>query len=301
MEHIVIVAGVSPSNAECIERLHLHSVVVGTATHRIHADVIMSSARELQALPATAGHWLMRSPSHAEAGNIGESCRFLFTAVRETHFVCEPEILWQNTWYDTDHLEYAVIVQYKAVKPMLGIGKLLRLMLCLCGTQCSPEKFRKIGAITQLLHYAVHGIVVLSNEEHMGTSHIPDRGGRSHIRDSGAIRDGAPSPAVAEALLEAGVCHERYTAGGSDMYVLGSVTKNSSGTRILALPQVQAKPWRNVTSFWVGQSRGGRSEAATAKRMAKRQQRGHPYELPRRPHQLWQREYRTGDEVSPSL
>ena len=186
-------------------------------------------------------------------------------------------------------------MRYTATKPMLGIGKELRLMLCLCGSQCSPEKFRKNGAIKQLLHYVVHGIVVLPNEEHMGTSHIPDRGDRSHIRDSGAIRDGAPSLAVAEALREAGVCHERYTAGGSDMYALGSSTQNS-----LALPQVQAKQWRNVTTFWVGQSRGGRSEKSTAARMVKRQQRGNPYESPRRPQQLWQRDYMTGRDVSPS-
>ena len=204
MEHIIIVAGLSPSNFECVEFLHLNAVVVGTATARLRPGEMMEHASQLQNLPATAGHWLRRSPGHADAGDIGENCRFLFTAVRATHFVSEPEILWESKWYDEEHLEHAVIVQYQAHKPMLGIGTRMRLMLCLCGEHCSAQEFRESGAIEKLQQHAIHGIVVLSNED------------RSDIRDCGGSRDGAPSTAVDEALLADGVCFERHSAGGSD-------------------------------------------------------------------------------------
>jgi hypothetical protein len=100
----------------------------------------------------------------------------LFTAVRETHFARPPEILWRKKWYGTNHLEYAVIVQYQSIKPMMGIGTKLRLMLVLSGAQCSASIFRKIGAIAELKKYAVHGIVVLGNEER-GCDHLRRQGG----------------------------------------------------------------------------------------------------------------------------
>ena len=115
MEHITIVAGLSPCNFECVEFLHLNAVVVGTANARLRPGVMMEHASQLQNLPATAGHWLRRSPGHADAGDIGENCRFLFTAVRATHFVSEPEIVWESKWHGKEHLEYAVIVQYQAL------------------------------------------------------------------------------------------------------------------------------------------------------------------------------------------
>ncbi len=54
---------------------------------------------------------MMTSPDDGSADDMGESCRFLFTAVRETHWLCPPEILWQKKWHDKDHLEYAVIMR----------------------------------------------------------------------------------------------------------------------------------------------------------------------------------------------
>ena len=276
MDYIVIAAGVSPSNSECVFRLHVHSVVVGTATTNCDVKKILMPSRELQTLPATAGHWLMTSPGNGTAEDIGESCRFLFTAVRETHWLCPPETLWQQRWHDHDHLEYAAIMQYKACKPLLGIGKELRLMLCLCGAKCSREKFRQTGAIGKLELYGVHGIVILHNEETVRPT--------SHLRDSGALRDGNPSRGVEKALKDDGVDHWPYHAGGSVMLVLG---KQQAPT----LPQVQAKQWRGVTTFWVGKARGGRSDAARAARNEKSQTRWHSWDPPRPPQQLLRREY----------
>ena len=85
MEHIVVVAGVSPCNVECIQRLHLHALVVGTATQRMNAHDIMSTAPDVETLPASAGHWFITTSGETDAESIGDSCRFLFTAVRETH------------------------------------------------------------------------------------------------------------------------------------------------------------------------------------------------------------------------
>ena len=285
MDHIVIVAGVSPSNCECVSRLHLHALVVGTATRRCDVKQILSASRESRTSPATAGHWLMTRAGNEIAAGIGESCRFLFTAVRATHWMCPPYILWQQRWHDRDHLEYAVIMQYTAPQPMLGIGKELRLMLCLCGARCSREMFRKTGAIDELESYGVHGIVVLSNEENTMTT---------HRRTSGVISDGTPSLNVDEALFQDGVYYERHSAGGSDMYVLGK-------QKVPTLPQVQAKQWRDVTTFWVGKARGGRSDAAIARRSQKGLNNGCPHEPRRPPQQLLRRDYRRGREESPSL
>ena len=174
MEHIVVVAGVSPCNVECIQRLHLHALVVGTATQRMNAHDIMSTAPDVETLPASAGHWFITTSGETEPESIGESCRFLFTAVRETHWACPPEILCQRTWYRTNHLEFAVIVQYQSIQPMLGIGKKLRLMLVLSGSQCTTSLFRHIGATKDLETWKVHAVVNLWNEEQTITR---DRGG----------------------------------------------------------------------------------------------------------------------------
>ena len=176
-------------------------------------------------------------------------------------------------------------MQYQATKPMLGIGKELRLMLCLCGDKCSREVFRKTGAIETLESYGVHGIVVLSNGENTRTT---------HRRTRGVISDGTPSFDVDEALLHDGVYYERHSAGGSDLYVLGK-------QQVPTLPQVQAKQWRDVTTFWVGKARGGRSDAAIARRAEKNLNKGCPHEPRRPPQQLLRRDYRTGREKSPSL
>jgi hypothetical protein len=223
------------------------------------------------------------------AADIGESCRFLFTAVRETHWLCPPDMLWQQRWHDRDHLEYAVIMRYTATKPMLGIGKELRLMLCLCGERCSREMFRKTGAIGKLEYFGVHGIVVLANEENTMTT---------HRRTGGVISDGTPSLDVAEALLQDGVYYERHSAGGSDMYVLG---KQLGKQQVPTLPQVQAKQWRDVTAFWVGKARGGRSDAAMARRTERGLNKGRPHEPRRLPQPLLWRDYRRGRDKSPSL
>ena len=160
-------------------------------------------------------------------------------------------------------------------------------MLCLCGERCSREMFRKTGAIGQLELFGVHGIVVLANEENTMTAH-------ENRRTEGVISDGTPSLDVASELLQAGVYYERFAVGGSDMYVLGK-------QQLPTLPQVQAKEWRDVTTFWVGQARGGRSDAARARRTEKSLKKGHPYEPRRLPQQLLRRDCRRGREASPSL
>ena len=294
MDHIVIVAGVSPSNCDCVSRLHLHALVVGTATRRCDVKQILTASRESKTSPATAGHWLMTRAGNEIAADIGESCRFLFTAVRETHWLCPPEMLWQSRWYDKDHLEYAVIMRYTATQPMLGIGKQLRLMLCLCGEKCSRERFRKTAATYKLEEFGVHAIVVLANEENTMTT---------HRRPHGVISDGTPSLDVESALMQDGVYYERHAAGGSDMYVLGKQQVPNEDQAMITLPHVQAKQWKDVTTFWVGKARGGRSDAARAKRAAKAQNKGRPYEHQHRriPQQLLRREYRRDSDESPDL
>ena len=88
------------------------------------------------------------------------------------------------------------------------------------------------------------------------------------------------------------------------------LVKRADGTGILlhprwkkvpTLPQVQAKQWRDVTTFWVGKARGGRSDAAIARRSQKGLNNGCPHEPRRPPQQLLRRDYRRGREESPSL